>query len=154
MLEQNHPVNVRDQCGWTPLHEAANHGHIEIVELLLKAGANINDPGGAMCGGITPLLDAASNGLLSVINLLLNHGADPNLVGENGENVISCLDACVQKAKEISDEELADYKATRKKLLSLMNDNVKSVKKSPKNKSIISLVYSDDDDGDSRPKSN
>lgn len=24
---QGHPVNPRDYCGWTPLHEACNHGH-------------------------------------------------------------------------------------------------------------------------------
>lgn len=26
-LDQGHPVNPRDYCGWTPLHEACNHGH-------------------------------------------------------------------------------------------------------------------------------
>ncbi|MEQ2188558.1 hypothetical protein GOODEAATRI_016316, partial [Goodea atripinnis] len=27
LVEQGHPVNPRDYCGWTPLHEACNHGH-------------------------------------------------------------------------------------------------------------------------------
>ncbi|CDR00109.1 unnamed protein product, partial [Oncorhynchus mykiss] len=27
LVEQGHPVNPRDYCGWTPLHEASNHGH-------------------------------------------------------------------------------------------------------------------------------
>lgn len=26
-VSQGHPVNVRDYCGWTPLHEACNYGH-------------------------------------------------------------------------------------------------------------------------------
>lgn len=26
-LWQGHPVNLRDYCGWTPLHEACNYGH-------------------------------------------------------------------------------------------------------------------------------
>lgn len=48
---QGHPVNVRDNVGWLPLHEAANHGHTEIVELLLDNGATINDKGGTGCEG-------------------------------------------------------------------------------------------------------
>ena len=29
-------VNVKDYAGWTPLHEACNHGNIEAVTELLK----------------------------------------------------------------------------------------------------------------------
>lgn len=49
---QGHPVNVRDHAGWLPLHEAANHGFTEMVELLLDNGATINDKGGTGCEGI------------------------------------------------------------------------------------------------------
>lgn len=48
---QGHPVNVRDHAGWLPLHEAANHGYADIVELLLDNGALINDKGGTGCEG-------------------------------------------------------------------------------------------------------
>lgn len=68
---------MRDYSGWTPLHEACNHGHVEVVELLLKYGAPVNDRGGPHCDGVTPLLDAASNGNLEIMELLLNHGASP-----------------------------------------------------------------------------
>jgi len=44
--------------GWTPLHEAANHGHAEVVSYLLDNGANINAPG---MDGDTPLHDAVEN---------------------------------------------------------------------------------------------
>lgn len=52
LLDQGHPVNVRDHAGWLPLHEAANHGFTEIVELLLDNGAIINDKGGTGCEGM------------------------------------------------------------------------------------------------------
>lgn len=51
LLIQNHPVNIRDHCGWLPIHEACICGHIEIVQLLLDKGAHINDRGGTHCNG-------------------------------------------------------------------------------------------------------
>lgn len=31
--------------GWTPLHEACNHGHYAVAQILVKAGANVNARG-------------------------------------------------------------------------------------------------------------
>lgn len=31
--------------GWTPLHEACNHGHYNVAFTLVKAGANVNARG-------------------------------------------------------------------------------------------------------------
>ena len=45
--------------GWTPLHEACNHGWLEVAKQLLKSGANVNVHGG---DNDTPLHDAAING--------------------------------------------------------------------------------------------
>lgn len=28
LWSQGHPLNPRDYCGWTPLHEACNYGHL------------------------------------------------------------------------------------------------------------------------------
>lgn len=73
---QGHPVNVRDHCGWTPLHEAANHDYPDVVKTLLDAGADINDRGGSECNGFTPLIDAAACGNVAVVKLLIQRGAN------------------------------------------------------------------------------
>ncbi len=49
--------------GWTSLHEACNHGHLAVVQVLLKAGANVNVQG---WNNDTPLHDASVNGHIKV----------------------------------------------------------------------------------------
>jgi NF-kappa-B inhibitor-like protein 2 len=63
LIDQGHPVAIRDHAGWLPLHEASIHGHKEIAEMLLDRDRTmLNDKGGTSCDGITPLYDACSNG--------------------------------------------------------------------------------------------
>lgn len=51
--------------GWTPLHEAANHGREDVTRLLVKNGANLS---ARAVDGLTPLMDAVINDHLSVRN--------------------------------------------------------------------------------------
>ena len=103
---QGHPLNPRDYCGWTPLHEACNYGHLgepgpgtdatgrirqgfwklahiprptDIVRFLLDHGAAVDDPGGQGCEGITPLHDALNCGHFEVAELLIERGASVTL---------------------------------------------------------------------------
>jgi len=48
-------VNARDYGGYTPILDACRVGYMNIVKLLLKNGADLNIPGGAL--GRTPLHD-------------------------------------------------------------------------------------------------
>ncbi|XP_064599134.1 tonsoku-like protein [Liolophura sinensis] len=91
LVEQGHPLNPRDFCGWLPLHEAANHDFPEIVEYLLTHGAWINDRGGEHCGGVTPLLDAANCGNLDVMTILIDHGANLHAKDDDGSTALDCL---------------------------------------------------------------
>src|SRR5438270_501600 len=42
LLANHASVNVAQEGGWTPLHEAAAHGQIEAIKALLQHGADIN----------------------------------------------------------------------------------------------------------------
>ncbi|KAJ2944215.1 hypothetical protein O0L34_g18194 [Tuta absoluta] len=91
LLAKGHPVNVRDNAGWLPLHEACIHGRLEVANILINNGANVNDRGGSNCDGITPLYDAASNGHLDVVQLLLEKGAIPSLKTDFRETPLHVL---------------------------------------------------------------
>lgn len=53
-------INKRDENGWQPIHEGAAGGHVDVVELLVNNGADINarTQGGT---GATPLFLAEKN---------------------------------------------------------------------------------------------
>lgn len=76
-------INAADADGWTPLHNACSKGWLDIVQMLIAAGAN---PDQASNLGYTPLMNAASKGHLPILNLLLTKGlVDPFKRNRNGE---------------------------------------------------------------------
>ncbi|KAF5303927.1 hypothetical protein FQA39_LY01712 [Lamprigera yunnana] len=115
LLNQGHPVNVRDNCGWLPLHEACIYGRVETVMLLIENGAAVNDRGGMLCQGITPLHDAASNGHLEVIQLLLDNGASSVSKNDNGEIPLHLLKLWYN-SQNLDDNQLALYNVIIKQL--------------------------------------
>ncbi|XP_066587988.1 tonsoku-like protein [Prorops nasuta] len=123
LLEEGHPTDVRDHCGWTPLHEAANHGYVEIARLLIKNGANVNDRGGNYCGGVTPIHDAASCGHVPMICLLMECGSDLSLKTEEGSTVLDCLEDWRERVKDLSSQDQLEYDFVHKRLLSLIPVN-------------------------------
>jgi ankyrin repeat protein len=67
-----------EKGGSTPLLFAARAGDIECAQLLLAAGAQINE---TAPDGNTALLIAAHSGQTDLAIFLLDHGADPNAAG-------------------------------------------------------------------------
>lgn len=62
--------------GWTPLHYAATRGHTAMMRLLLEHSAYID---AESPNGTTPLMMAAFSGTPLSVKLLLEEGADPTL---------------------------------------------------------------------------
>ncbi|XP_060080452.1 SMC5-SMC6 complex localization factor protein 1-like [Ylistrum balloti] len=95
-------INAKDNAGWTPLHEACNHGHIQCVKELLnfvpsKTVGSFFSSGENLCRkadlllsnteGVTPLHDAVMNERLDVCCLLLQHGGWPLLQSKTINNL-------------------------------------------------------------------
>ncbi|KFV67562.1 Ankyrin repeat domain-containing protein 32, partial [Dryobates pubescens] len=76
-------INVTDYAGWTPLHEACNHGSTVCVREILQRCPEVD----LLCqvDGVTPLHDALSNGHVEIAKLLLQHGG-PSLLQQRDIN--------------------------------------------------------------------
>ena len=69
-------LNVFDDEKFTPLHRMAIVGNIEMVNVLLENGADIDVPDGRW--GCSPLLFAAQEGKMEIVKILLTAGANIN----------------------------------------------------------------------------
>jgi len=72
---------VCDQFFWTPLHHAAHAGQVEIVELLMEAGASVD---AEAIGGGTPLMRAIESSKPSCVDFLIKAGASVNAENKKG----------------------------------------------------------------------
>ena len=90
-------VDQPDDLGNTPLHYAANAGHVDAVQELLTAfGAPVNAVNSA---GDTPLHKAAARGHAAVVKALLAAGADATLTNALGQTANDgAFDAAVKDA--------------------------------------------------------
>ncbi|HEY6119814.1 MAG TPA: ankyrin repeat domain-containing protein [Pyrinomonadaceae bacterium] len=78
-------VGARDTDGSTPLHCATWKGHLDVVKLLLEAGAEVNAHNENSHWGTTPLHAAAHANQAAIAELLINLGADLDAKDLNGQ---------------------------------------------------------------------
>jgi ankyrin repeat protein len=80
----------RRESGDTPLMRAVWGRSIAVAELLLEAGAEVDDVDGMT--GYTLLLAAARSGQPTLCELLLEHGADLEAFNQDGEGALDLAD--------------------------------------------------------------
>ena len=92
-------VSARHNMGrHTPLYFAVFKGHMEIAELLIANGADVNAKN---IGDFAALHMAASWGHKEIVELLITNGADVNAKDENGETPLD--KAIISKHTETAD---------------------------------------------------
>ena len=96
IIRQSHVLDVIDSCSdllGTPLYLASNHGYVEVIEMLLNAGASVEKqclPGNTWG---TPLYAACAGGQDEAVRLLLSYGANPTAQGPRYNSVVAVAQA-------------------------------------------------------------
>jgi ankyrin repeat protein len=91
LLLQKVEVNGPQGDGATALHWAASNEDLEMVKLLLAAGANVN--AATRDGGVTPLFMACTSGNAAIVEALLNAGASAKSAKPNGTTALMTASA-------------------------------------------------------------
>lgn len=87
LLHNGANVNAFTETKINPLAISCINKFDDIVEVLLKGGAEVNTPGALF--GFTPLCWACSEGCISTVEILLRHNADVNLRCNDGSSPLS-----------------------------------------------------------------
>ena len=91
VLKFNPDVNLTTEDGDNALSYAIRDDRIDILDILLNAGANPNVNRGFEKVSISPIVYASLNGSTEMVKMLIEHGADPNerdLSSESGNTAL------------------------------------------------------------------
>jgi ankyrin repeat protein len=92
-------LQCQDSHGFTPIYTACLLGHVEIIEILLEAGADVTI---SDLGGLTPLHIAAEKGYDAAVSVLLRcKKCDPYALDSIGRDALAWASAkgntaCIQ----------------------------------------------------------
>ena len=89
LLKRGADANALGSGGRTALHWAVGMNKLDLVRLLLEAGANVNAKAPALAD-MTPLHVAASMGHPEQVELLLKHKADKGEKSSDGKTALQC----------------------------------------------------------------
>ncbi len=108
LLSEGADPNAARGDGMSALHLAAEGGSLEVVRVLIDAGARIEAT--TSIGGYTPLHVASANAHAPVVEALLDAGTDPKVVTTN-TGVTPLQQLAVDKAaKERAQEAIAEIR--------------------------------------------
>lgn len=95
MMFEKGGINVKDNFGRTPLHQAAAKGDIQIIKTLILCSGDVNS---TSISGETPLMKAIMFYQSKVVTLLLRFGANPFL--KNNDTKKNCLEQAIQSRND------------------------------------------------------
>ncbi len=78
LIRSGADVNAANRYGVTPLLVAAQRGTAELIDLLLKSGANVKTAEAKLPEGQTLLMHAARTGQIAALKSLIAAGSNPN----------------------------------------------------------------------------
>ena len=116
LLARGVDIHCRTSGGSTPLHEAAWHGNVECLLLLLEHGANIEAQSHT---GRTALHNAVLSYNTSCVRLLVERGANLAAVDNEGISSLALAQAHMPEADEDDDDSLKKAQA----LTTIMNSS-------------------------------
>jgi hypothetical protein len=107
LVEAGADVNARfhGPHAETPLHWAASSNHVEVLDALLDAGAEIDADGGVIAGG-TPLADARAFGQWEAAHRLVERGARTTLQDAATLGLVDRLEAYFTSETRPSPDEI------------------------------------------------
>ncbi|CAK9296223.1 unnamed protein product [Gordionus sp. m RMFG-2023] len=133
-------INVKENAGYTPLHEACLSSSIDCVKILLKHGAN---PNCSLSDGTRPIHEAIEMDDICLVKILISFGADPTLKTYTGKN---CIDyAKSNKMKKFLKKYMNLYDTYRHNIknLSVSSDHNASISNRPYVK-FVNELYNED----------
>lgn len=112
-LDKKSSPDVLDSSGYSALHYAARHGHLNVCKILLISGANPDSL--TRAGKASPLHRAAYSGHSDIVKILAEHGAQLDLVDIDGQTAL-------HKAAQNSHTEVIQLLMTNNPSLSSVKD--------------------------------
>ncbi len=88
LVQSNADLNLPNHKGYSPLLQATGSGHAAVSLLLLRAGADPNEPV-TKDSRSTPLMYASWKGMLEVVEALIDAGANMQAEDNHGHRAIS-----------------------------------------------------------------
>ncbi|KFQ30951.1 Ankyrin repeat and SOCS box protein 3, partial [Mesitornis unicolor] len=88
LIKQGYSIDVPDNRGWMPIHEAAAHNSSECLRLLVRAAPSRDYINSKTFEGTCALHLSARHGSLEGVRVLLEAGADPNEITTEATNAL------------------------------------------------------------------